>query len=1041
MKNINIKILLSITICLLVIANVNVFAGNATGSIGTQIKPDITYYPEGTNGQSFSYVYNPLSMKMNGKTYRAFCVDPGLRFSQADNAYTCSSFYDPGLSWLFSKYGSVDELTLSSAIRFYGVTRGWISTKVITGVYVKAAYARHVQTNYLINLYPNGQDTNGKTYQQMVNEYGTTFFTGSDIRYINEGYDLFKQAMDIFYANENSTGSTSSIMNFQKVSVSGTNVTYSVTSTQNIPKSSLTFGCTGANCRVVNQSWNGRSGSITVSVDCDKDYNLTATFPGAGGTGIYGCTTNVADQQDVYMYVPNDNTISFPGTPIFCGGECCTEKPIEPGYIYGNVNNCCTDNTKSEAHEYDLDDLFCYSNDLKVDHYTPKCGTEYYVDENTGLNSKYCKMYCTERVSVEIPGAITATSGRYFKLKETSYGTKSPYIEGYRRCRVRVEYDEWEKDYKAQVQKQVNAYNEFQKNEAYRLTYSSASTTNKELVLKCKAECSNKGAYCKKTWDFSTSYSQYRITTAYDWYGVSTNGLSISGATKMGSTSSEVGKWYSGNWKGNKDNFTPAKVNLFINQYYNYKNSSENVCNTTRGDQCNAKWSCWVEKGNIEETKSAASNVGDFNQFITNYSNAASQAQSQYTAATNAALALEKDLDKCDNYFGSSQHHAVSGNYKGSNASENYDFNAAVKFYYTQVYLNEEGKSVLDQQNIKFKDLPGCVVEGPILGPDYTDGLSGKKYGVSGTSKKSLRDFRNATLSYQTGNGYTNYLDTTYKADPVYTHDAKYKVTCSWDEDEKNKYLTLVPNGSVSEQTSEINYTEHDREYRLHLTTFDGTYETHWKLSGLGTNGRFDSYFLNNGKTTCAGESPADTSMLTCKLHVEYEVILTGYCNGSYGTDTTVNPDDCDKYEEKMGLFNFRIVDPSNIFPGGTTQDGKEFAYNWVKEEKGLAVKAEIEKRGAEDMTYAPENLTYSFTLTPSDMKHIKNYNQERISYGGYSDFRLNCTCGDACTKCKSQFIEDLSKGYVKYDSSNHTVTGWTGTKTLTQVRSSVIGG
>lgn len=1040
MKNINIKILLSITICLLVIANVNVFAGNATGSIDPGEHPNLKYYAEGKLSSASEFVYYPLNITMNEKKYRAFCVDPGLTFSQTNNAYTCSPFYDTGLSWLFSKYGSVNEISLSAAIRFYGATRGWITNNKIDGVSVKAAFVRYVQTRYLINLYPDNQ-----YYQDTLKNMGVgeDYFKGEDYKYIDEGYNLFVQAMDICFKNEcnlenkSNPNSTNSTMNFQKVSVSGTNVTYSVTSTQNIPKSSLTFGCTGANCRVVNQSWNGRSGSITVSVDCDKEYNLTATFPGAGGSGIYACSTNVYGEQDVYMYVPNDNTISFPGTPILCGGECCTEKPITPGAIAGDINNCCTDNTKSEAHEYDLDDLFCYSNDLKVDHYTPKCGTEYYVDENTGLNSKYCKMYCTERVSVEIPGAITATSGRYFKLNETSYGTKSPYIEGYRRCRVRVEYDEWEKDYKAQVQKQVNAYNEFQKNEAKRLVYEEAKqnavTVSDTMHVYCLAQCTEEvngqvaNVMEEIDEDVTVTYKKYRFGNSKSWYGVKLNGTSIVNAGVLGTAGSYNGREVVSNIS--MDKATYDKYFSYDGKVYTAKNGPS---------KCSATMECTITG---KRTNAYSYAVEDVEGLASYYASLASQAQSQYTAATNAALALEKDLDKCDNYFGSSQHHAVSGNYKGSNASENYDFNAAVKFYYTQVYLNEEGKSVLDQQNIKFKDLPGCVVEGPILGPDYTDGLSGKKYGVSGTSKKSLRDFRNATLSYQTGNGYTNYLDTTYKADPVYTHDAKYKVTCSWDEDEKNKYLTLVPNGSVSEQTSEINYTEHDREYRLHLTTFDGTYETHWKLSGLGTNGRFDSYFLNNGKTTCAGESPADTSMLTCKLHVEYEVILTGYCNGSYGTDTTVNPDDCDKYEEKMGLFNFRVVDPSNIFPGGTTQDGKEFAYNWVKEEKGLAVKAEIEKRGAEDMTYAPENLTYSFTLTPSDMKHIKNYNQERISYGGYSDFRLNCTCGDACTKCKSQFIEDLSKGYVKYDSSNHTVTGWTGTKTLTQVRSSVIGG
>jgi hypothetical protein len=98
---------------------------------------------------------------------------------------------------------------------------------------------------------------------------------------------------------------------------------------------------------------------------------------------------------------------------------------------------------------------------------------------------------------------------------------------------------------------------------------------------------------------------------------------------------------------------------------------------------------------------------------------------------------------------------------------------------------------------------------------------------------------------------------------------------------------------------------------------------------------------------------------------------------------------------------------------------------------EGQEVLGKIQEKGAEDLTYAPENLSYSFKITPSDMRQIKNYNEERLQYGGYTDFNLKCVCPqdpnptDGCRKCKSEFVENLSNGIVKLRNGSQEVSGW----------------
>lgn len=731
--------------------------------------------------------------------------------------------------------------------------------------------------------------------------------------------------------------------------------------------------------------------------------------------------------------------------------ECCTPKaPTIPVDI--NINNCCTDSTVSYVKEALLDDLFCYSERLKVDYYFPKCDAEYYLEEPFLTDNKYCEMYCTERVSVEVPGAITAKSGRYFKLTETSKGTTSPYMEGFKRCRVRVFYDEWIKDYLAKVQEQVDAYNSYQKNMAASKTYENAAdneetksgsvsitvqckTTTQQAIPNCVGNnCTRNVDTCTDTVtsSYSYSYKKYKFTKLYDYYPVKIKESSL----KENASTVEI--------------VSDAKKTIEHATYSTYGLADAITAANAALESAKSSCECaTITSATREDLPDEGAGYPEENvpEVATDYKTTAEDTdKGNFQAATGAAKDLENKIHTCDNYF-------TEG--AGANAGDAYKFEPDLLFSYSQVYLDEYGETDLDKLDIEFDRhcnyeiiMPEEDTEGEISGPRY----SGIYSPGNNPLIQVVTDFSGSGLEYRTSAGIdSSMLDTPYSADKKYTYDAKYHAVCTWTEKSKPVY-TLVPSGEVSNTYLE-NYTIHDKEYKVYITTYDGTYQTYWDVSGIGHNGKFDPYFLDGGQT-CAAENPADASMFTCKLHIKHSLVLTGKCNGTNGTDTTINKEDCDPHDDGYELFAFKVVDPKEFFPAGTTdENGNTYAHNWTSTTEGQAVMTEIETKAANDSIYAPENISYSFNLTPTAMKHIKNYNVERNADGGYTDFNMYCECPDdpetdvqtnsmengiGCTECKSRFLENLAAGIVKYDNTEHTVNVWATNNRIQTIRDNI---
>ena len=406
------------------------------------------------------------------------------------------------------------------------------------------------------------------------------------------------------------------------------------------------------------------------------------------------------------------------------------------------------------------------------------------------------------------------------------------------------------------------------------------------------------------------------------------------------------------------------------------------------------------------------------------------------------AKELEEKIDKCDKYF---------TEYEGTDAESNFPFKAMFfGFEYSQVYLDEYGELKRDVVTVPFDRSPGCQISGPILGPDGEDGLVAPQYSELYFSDEitETTDFGKENIEWEeTNEGYKSYLDEEYKADQKFVQDAKYKAVCSWDEPENTKY-TLVQKGVV--MSAEQNVTKNDRQYHIHLSTLEGSYDTKWLLSGLGTNSKFDAFFAENGEVCSGRQNATEDGLFHCALRVESEIITTGKCNG---VKTTISTDECEKAEVPETVLNFKIVDPATVFTCNSVEECG-YGYNWFNMPGGTEALSDIRRKGSNVNTYSPQSLSYQVTLNSKDMKQIKNYNRyrENNNYGGYSDFSLICDCPDdaeechevggtqtckrsrSCRMCRSGFLNNLYNGFVNYG-SNHSITGGSGS--LESIRSS----
>lgn len=1001
---------------------------------------------------------NVFDVSFNGGTYFGYCLDYAYRASST-MSYTCSPDTHRAAAALTYAYEHRTGNNLVDAL-----TMRFIAIRLDKS----QKYDGHGESQNVLVWLTLKMNPDPALHAQWP---PSTSLTGNE-ELLNQAYEKSTEAIDGSSA-ASSTETTSNSLTFTNKRVNGKEVTYTVRASNPIDKSQLAFTCTGCNIKNnIQDTWTGTEGTLVVEdTGNDCSFEINAYYP---GSGAYTCTASGSGTQQIEIFVgvgSASGTIDTSGAPTqkyedsinegpyyegVCGPTGCGTIPADEV----EVNNCCEDSTTSKVSEPILNDLFCRDDDLKVDYYKLKSGINEYLQTNTDLDSNYCQMYCTERTQVDIPGALTATNGKYFQLSQNKVsGTYAPHTQSTKRCRIRVEYDKWLTDYRRQVDASVDAYNEYQKNKAYEASYRKAASEEKEenkktetVTVRCVKEdsCSEYipgTRVCKP----GKTISGYTASDSFDLHYYEHNfishnyeriarnsSLSAENIRHVGNFSTNISKTYK------------------ILDYDSVKGAVGNFIRDHSDASCSVSSDMYNAAGNAENS---GLYFDDVTADANNYKSAADVNNSAYTAAIGQIQTLQKTLTRCDKYF-------TDDSVSSTNSAEQmYNLPTSLSsFKYTQIYQDDYGNPKQTQVTVGFEGSCQYTRETDVSTPDTfavsgTGGNYSTTYGAGFASMKVLG--KNLYYSNTTSSSFfTNFVtDETYAADKMFWHDGRYTATCDWNRTDVDKYTVgtdgkvvttnpstddsayrLVPRGEVyNYKSSLVNYSEHEFVFS-YSSSYDGKFETYWDLKGLGENSKFDKYF-EDGAGTCANQNPGDTSLLTCSLSSFHGGSFYGCCCGD-SNGTTYSTTTCDPYSDKAVKYEFKIVDPAKMFPANT--DG--YADNW-KTTLGNTAREAIEELGKNLSTYSPKTLSYSFVLTPSDMKQIKKYNSILNSYGGYTDSDLTCDCsevqgdgnkdnGKSCTKCTSSFLDNLASGKILKDQT--LIGGWNRSdKSIAEVRKS----
>ena len=1032
----------------------------------------------GSSGESID-TYN-FDVLYNGVNFKGYCLDISYHASKG-YSYTCSpdnSFAAKAMSYIF-EHPTNDHLD-AMAIRMIAILENGNKSAIKKELHLVAWL--QVKTNlYSAAYFPDGFLAEGAL--------------------LEPAYNRAQEA--IAYAK--SASSLKNSFEFTNKQESGNQVTYTVKSKQKLKKNQVAFTCEG--CNVVDYSWEdgGTQGKITIEdTKDDCSYIINAYYP---GSQVIACDCG-PDCQRIAISAASvgDEEVDTTGTPTqyfadtlekadYCkDANTCSEPVPEP---VANVNNCCESDTVSTVKEPTLNELFCRNEDLQVDYFNDKPGNQKYIEYNselTGEDEKYCKMYCTEDLFTQIPGALTATNGKYFQLASYSIALSdgtvtvsntqtAPYANSKKRCRIKVQYDAWLSDYQAEVDNEIEQFNIYQENSANYELYQDAvdqkETINlSDVYVHCSSEKGitdnyDEGSYSYDDFTFKTG-EEYRyrkvkikddLRNTYKSEEIIDNGMDRK-------THREKSYWAS-------DLETVIK-NIKDKQDKDGKEAGKETIGYKDGKPIYRSyyWSCSTSS-DAQKLLGLEGEIEDVETVRTNYKNTREAAKESYNASVNKIKELQKTLTRCDYYFNKNskfdgENDVTFGGTSGSTDLYNVTTTMST-FKYTQVYQDDYGNpkeaqvSVLYEQNCK-KTLDENV-DGTHVFANSEQAGSGNYssiYSKSGNMETMIvfgkelggaLEYSHTDASLGLTTYYKKFLaERKYDANKLFWHDGKYISECTWERANVDKYTIdsdgsvietspndpdspiyrLVPRGEVYNYKSDlINYTDHSYLF-TYSTSYDGHFETYWNLRGFGENGKFDTYFENGGQT-CAAQNPADSELLTCKLNAFHGGSFYGCCCGD-GNGVTYKTDSCESYDDKAVLYDFKIIDPAKVFPAST--DG--YAENW-KTETGKSVQEAIEALGANLNTYSPKALSYSFRLTPNDMKQIKQYNASLNGYGGYTDNNLECDCsagqgdkdnGKSCVQCKSRFLTNLANGKILSGSELSNV--WNRKdKTIQQVRDS----
>ena len=746
-------------------------------------------------------------------------------------------------------------------------------------------------------------------------------------------------------------------LNMIKHSENGRDFIIKVTSNKTLDD--LKFTCD--HCTVTNTSWSGTEGFVQILIDEKAcDFTLNAYYNDESGP--MWCKSNSSGNQNLIFKLESQNQqasseIKVDGNPKFKQ----TFKMAENNSLYKEYcddENQCLEKTQIEIPSY-CDDASGKQITITSPKNVVQCilnskddaGNSYKMDDTQiKSDNPYCTVWCKEDYNMELPGAKYGDSGRYFSLEDTKvHAKRTCYATGAGKDTKNIDIEKFIKEAIDLQKKIVDNYNKYVIDKAKDELISEASYTSN-------------GSVCSPD------------SVPNDWRDVNDAGKNIIV------------------YEINCDNdtavceLTPKAKNVTTSDYGN-KHSTYNTTETNADGTISTKCNNSTESVDHEKTNT----------------------QSYLNTMNAAATELKNKIGHFEDCY---------------NWKNNLCFNPEVLFRYQELYGVDFGETSLGTSidvNVGYK----------------TDKIIDNQYEslISGTPSLGTYNYATCTsggcTNSETATAISTLKEKIYYLKKESTGDATYN--------NRKEFATNYPHGTIEEVPSGSSGPYEDYYYLgaifpIMFKTPTGVYNWSIKFQDIGqynnktTEGAPRCSTNALGRLNQVAQSIGKASIGTDLEYVCVYVVDCPECE--YECTCGDNPDCVEKYEngEKFCIINnpepecpdCEIYCINCIFDGdGATYkyrqisldevnpNNRDMGSNWNNEKGEATIKA-IEN--ANESVY--KNAEYSYIITPTQMKNIRDYNK---TIGTYINEDLNFHTSGNNVYGISEFLDKgQSLGYFK---------------------------
>lgn len=656
-----------------------------------------------------------------------------------------------------------------------------------------------------------------------------------------------------------------------------------------------------------------------------------------------------SDRQDLMTFTSTPGGGSYPISGEWCdesGDDCCNDMRIQD-----NIPMHCDSSSEGSVEDPEMCSIIKSCDSGKE--------SSYDFTETAGLNEKYCSLYCREKIEFTFMDRTEVIAGRQFKYDVSSRVTTtqmlSTVILGTRECMSpEIKYEQWEKDYLEADKAVLNAWNNLK---FWETLYNHI------------------GEYVQK-WPIVSCSDSECCSGSYDEDGNCVPGMSSHSCMRY------YEKWY---WGTNGSGPFPYNKSDI--------NGNESSSRATH------------ESGSASCTADACAKTCDYNITLPTDSvirSSYSAAVNSYKKALETREKLLMDIQNCNllsysNFTYTPQTYDVgkAGSYRYSfgeadtayyKVVSDYDFHSIVDITYEDQYsplinIQEDNPIQVNTTNSYCKD---C---------DYDSYCGGCGNEPQLGSMSTKNDLRRIVCSGQETGAQCEVINT------VVPDNNAAMVTTSKEQHfwQSATFYTQLYTGTVSTSTNGQGWWIglDDYIYPIELNKENGSYGVYVDISNIGAASRPQNIKISDKEFECAFDVINETTMYECDPEDSNCFIE---CDPEIG-------DVCEDYGEgKTGLgMVVRSVDLTNLFPNNRT-----VGMNWRNSEKIIDAIQDVGDSIWTDAT--PRAARYVIELSPSNIKNIREYNDER----DYIDYSLTC---DSSLNCTSDFLDVITTNNYAYNS------------------------